>query len=92
MYVCNATIHTYIWNWSLQPFSQDYDRASDTTYVVCVRFMHEWWGIQFKVNSKRHIVLRNISWQILYLLSEFLPEICLEEVDKRNIFFHISYS
>ena len=27
-------IHTYIHNWSLQPFSQDYDLASHTTYVV----------------------------------------------------------
>ena len=33
--------HTYIHNWSLQPFSQDYDLASHTTYVVCVNFMHE---------------------------------------------------
>ena len=27
---------TYIHNWSLQPFSQDYDQTSHTTYVCCV--------------------------------------------------------
>ena len=31
-------IHTYIHNWSLQPFSQDYDLVSHATYVVCVNF------------------------------------------------------
>ena len=34
-------IHTYINNWSLQPFRQDYDLASHTSYVVCVNFIHE---------------------------------------------------
>ena len=29
---------TYIHNWSLQPFSQDYDLISHTIYVVCVNF------------------------------------------------------
>ena len=27
---------SYIRNWSLQPFGQDHDLASYTTYVVCV--------------------------------------------------------
>ena len=30
-----------IHNWSLQPFSQDYDQASDITYVVYVNFTYE---------------------------------------------------
>ena len=29
-------IHTYIHNWSLQPFSQDYDLVSHTPYFGCV--------------------------------------------------------
>ena len=33
---------TYIHNWSLKPFSQDYDLASHTTHIVCVNFIHEW--------------------------------------------------
>ena len=43
---------TYIHNWSLKPFSQDYDLASHTTYVVCVNFIHKWRDIQFKVDSE----------------------------------------
>ena len=35
--------YTYTHNWSLQAFIQDYDLASDITYVVCINFMHEWW-------------------------------------------------
>ena len=30
--------HTYIHNWPLQPFSQDYGLAYHTTHVVCVKF------------------------------------------------------
>ena len=30
----------YIHNWSLQPFSQHYDLASHTIYVVCINFIH----------------------------------------------------
>ena len=46
---------TYIHNWSLQYFFQDYDLASYTTYVVCVNFIHEWQDLQFKENSERQI-------------------------------------
>ena len=37
-------LHTYIHNWPLQPFSQDYGLDSHTTYVVCVNFIRRWWG------------------------------------------------
>ena len=30
--------HTYIHNWSLEPFNQNYDIVSHTTYVVCINF------------------------------------------------------
>ena len=45
--------HTYIHNWSLQPFSQDYELVSYTTYVVCVNFIHKWRDLQFKVDFDR---------------------------------------
>ena len=61
-------IHNY--NWSLQPFSQDFGIASHTTHVVCVNFIREWRDLQFNVISERHILRQ------FYLLSEFLPEIC----------------
>ena len=47
--VVNSYKHTYIHNSSLQYFSQDYDLASYTTYVVCVNFIHECLDPQFKV-------------------------------------------
>ena len=31
------------------------DLASHTTYVVCVNFIHNWWDLQFKVDSERQI-------------------------------------
>ena len=58
---------TYIPIWLLQPFSQDYNLASHTTYVVCVNFINEWRYLQFKVDSERQIFLRIFSWQF-YLL------------------------
>ena len=37
----NSMLHTYIHNWPLQPFSQDYGLASYTAHVVCVKFIRE---------------------------------------------------
>ena len=48
-------VHTYIHNWSLQPFNQDYDLVSHTAYVVCINPIHHWRALQFKVNSERQI-------------------------------------
>ena len=76
----------YIHNWPLQPCSQNYGLASHTTHAVCVNFIREWRNLQFNVDSVRQI----FSWQF-YLLSEFLTEICWEEVAEK-IFFHISFS
>ena len=45
----------YIHNWSLQSFSQDYDLASHTTYVVCINFIHKWRDLQFKFDFERQI-------------------------------------
>ena len=35
-------LHTNVNNWSLKTYSQPYNLASHTTYVVYVNFMHEW--------------------------------------------------
>ena len=45
-------LYTYIHNWFLLTFSQDYDIGSHTTYIVCV---NEWRDLQFKVDSERQI-------------------------------------
>ena len=43
----------HIHNWALQPFIQDYDLASHTSYSVCVNFIHDWRELQFKIDSER---------------------------------------
>ena len=79
--------HTYIHNYPLQSFkSGDYSSflVSHTTYVVCVNFIHKWQDLQFKVDSERQI-WETVPWQF-YLLSEFLPEICWEEIAEEILF------
>ena len=79
--------YSYIHNWPLQPFSRDYGLAShQTTHVVCVNFIRERRDLQFNVDSERQIFEKLFSWQF-YLLSEFLPEICWEEVAEEIFFF-----
>ena len=51
-YIHYLYTHMYIHNWPLQTFSQDYDLASHTTYFVCFNFIHEWWDLQFKIDSE----------------------------------------
>ena len=44
---------TYMHNWPLQPFSQDYGLASHTIHIVCINFIHEWRDLLFNVNSEQ---------------------------------------
>ena len=76
---------TYKDNWSLQPFSQDYDLASHTTYVVCGNFIHEWRMLEFKVDSEWQIFAKFLM--VIYLLLELLPKTCR----RRNIFSYFSF-
>ena len=64
------------------------DLVSHTTYVVCVNFIHKWRDLQFKVDSERHIIWETFHGNF-YWLSEFLPEICWEEIAEEILFvFH----
>ena len=45
-------IHTYIHNWPLQPFSQDFGLVPHATHFVCVNFIREWQHLQFNVDSE----------------------------------------
>ena len=84
-------VHTYIHNWSLQPFSLDYDLViPSTTYFVFVLILYMSGGGLKLIPDSRF--LRNFSMAILlYFLSVFLLEICWETVAE-EIFFHISFS
>ena len=83
-------IHTYIHNWPLQSFSQDYGLVSHTAHVVCVNFMHEWRDIQFNVDSESRF-LRNFFMADLLLTLRFFARNLLRENRPRNIFVHISF-
>ena len=61
-----AHIHTYIHNWALQPFSQDYGLASNTTHIVCVNFMREWRDLQFNVDSELQIFEKLFHGNFIY--------------------------
>ena len=70
-------VYTYIHNWSLQAFSQDYDLTFHTTYVVWDNFIHKWWELQLKVDSERFF--EKLFMAILFTRRLF-PEICWEEI------------
>ena len=54
---------------SLQLFSQDYNLAFHSTYVVCVNFIHEYRDLQFKVDYDRQFFEKNFSGNFIYSLS-----------------------
>ena len=79
-----SEMHTYIRNWSLQPFSQDYDLAFHTIYVVCVNFIHEWRNPQFKVDRTTDF-LTNFFMTGLFTLRVFAKNL-VRGSRRRNIF------
>ena len=79
---------TNVYNWSSQPFGQNYDIASHPTYVVCFNFIRKWRDLKFKADTELQIFRETIHHNC-YLLSVFLPEICWEEVAE-EIFLYIS--
>ena len=76
-------IHTYIHNSSLQPFSQEYGLASQTSHVVCVHFIRD-----NLTSTPSDRFLRNLTRQV-YLLSGFFSEICWKEVTEENFSYFI---
>ena len=94
--VCSSTIiweffctyiHTYIIG-HYNPSVRIIELVSHTTYVVCVNFIHKWRDLQFKVDSERQIFWETFHGNF-FLLSEFFPEICWEEIVEEILFvFH----
>ena len=69
------------------PSSRIIDRVSHTTYVMYVHFIHKWRDLQFKVASERQIFWET-SHGNFFIYSEFLSEICWEEIAKKNYFLY----
>ena len=89
--LCSKTLQTYfIWqkrnvrNWSLQPFSQDYDLSSHTTHVVCVNLIHVFRELRWLRTTD---FLKNFFMAGLFIFASNL----LRENRRWNIFFHISF-
>ena len=58
---------TYIHNWSLQPFSQDYwPSFSHHLHFVCVNFIYKWLDLQFKFDSERQIIWETFCGNFIY--------------------------
>ena len=83
-------LHTYIRNWSLQPFSQDSDLASHTIYVVCVNFIHEWRDLQLKVDPELQI-FEKLFMAILFTLRVFARNMPRSRL-RRNIYIFLILS
>ena len=64
-------LHIYIYNGSLQPFSLDYNLASDTTYVVCTNYINEFRDLQLKNGNKRQTVEHHFIAILVYSQSFF---------------------
>ena len=83
-----SLIHTYIHNWSLQPFSQDYSLASHT-HVACVNF-YVIGGTYSLTSALNDGFLRNFFMTGLCPLRVFARNL-LRGNCRRNTFFHISF-
>ena len=81
-----SDLHTYIHNWPLQPFSQDYGLASHTTHVVCVNFKHEWRDLQFNVDSERKIFEKLFHGRFIYSQS-----FCQKSAERKSLKKYFSY-
>ena len=83
IYICALNISYIIGHYN--PSVRITGLVSHTTYVVCVNFIHKWRDLQFKIDSERKIFWETFLWQF-YLLSEFLPEICWEQIAQEILF------
>ena len=62
---------TYIHNWSLQPFSQDYVLAAHTAHVVCFNFIREWRDLQFNIYSELQIFEKLYHGRFIFFIIRF---------------------
>ena len=77
--------NTYIRNWPLQPFSQDY-----RPLTLCVlNFIHKWRDLQFKVDSERQIFWETFHVNFFFTLRVFARN--LLRGNRRRNTFRISF-
>ena len=86
MYENKNQVHTYIHNWPLQPFSQDYGLASQPTHVVFVNFVREWRDLQFNVDFERQIFEKLFHGRFIYSQS-----FCQKSAERKSPKKYFSY-
>ena len=67
-------IHTYTIG-HYNPSVRVIDLVSHTSYAACVRFIHKWRDLQFKIDSERQIFCETFHGNFLFDAQSFLPEI-----------------
>ena len=89
-----SNLFTYIHNWPLQPFSQDFGLASHTTHVVCViRYtlyvIRKWRDLQFNVHSQLQIFEKRFHGRFIY--SQSFCQKFAERKSPKKYFIFISF-
>ena len=77
---------TYIQNWPLQSFSQDYGVASYITHFVCFNFIRKWRDVQFNVNPERQIFVKLFHGRFIYSQS-----FCHKSAERKSPKKYFSY-
>ena len=79
LYALHTDIDTYIHNWRLQPFSQDYGLASHISHVECVNCIYQWRELQFNVESERQIFKKLFHRRFIYS-----QRFCLKSAERKS--------
>ena len=72
-------LHTYITRY-YNPSVRIFDLVSHTAYIVCVNFIHKWRATYSLKSTPNYKFFEKLFIAIFHLLSEFLPEICWEDI------------
>ena len=63
------------------------DLVSQTTYLVCVNFIHKWRDLQFKVDSERQVFIEKLFLEIfLFTLRVFARNMLRVEIAEEILF------
>ena len=76
-----------IYNWPLQPFSQDYSLASHATHAVWVNFIRVWLDLQINFDSDGEIFEKLFHGRFIFCFQSFCQKSFEKKTSKKYIFF-----
>ena len=88
----NFEIHTYTYNWSLQPSCQDYNLASDTNNVVWLLILYICVRTYRLKSNPNYRFFWEASHDSFIYSSEFMPEIWWKKVAEKKYFFFFFFA